>query len=214
MDKSKVLKKIKDGVKGEMSGEGTGHDWWHIQRVLRNALAIAKKEKGADNFIVQLAALTHDLDDWKFRKEKRFDVKKFLTKNGVSKEDINKVLEIVENLSFKMGTNRYKLKTLEGKIVQDADRLDALGAIGIARLFAFGGKVGREIHNPDKKFKEYKSLNNLKWSTNTSLSHFYEKILLLHSKMHTKTGQKIALGRHKYIQNYLKQFYAEWDGLR
>ncbi len=214
MDKNKILEKVAEGTKKEMQGEGTGHDWWHIKRVLENARAIARKEKGSDLYILELAVLTHDLDDWKFQKEKKFNVRKFLRECGVELRDIERVREITEHLSFKMGTNKHKMKTLEGKIAQDADRLDALGAIGIARLFAFGGRVGREIHNPEKKYRKYKSVKNLKWSTNTSLSHFYEKVLFLRDKMNTKTGRTMADKRHQYTENFLKQFYAEWEGKR
>ncbi len=214
MNQLEVIRKTEALVKAKMLGEGTGHDWWHVDRVRRNALGIAKKEKQGDLFIIQLAALTHDLDDWKFRTTKQpLNSLKILSAAGLNKQLIQKVLDITEISSFKLGTNKAKMKTIEGKIVQDADRLDAIGAIGIARLFAFGGSKGREIHNPGKKRVKYKSVKQLKWSTNTSLHHFSEKLLFLKDRMNTKTGKRFALKRHKFMQNYLKEFHREWKSI-
>jgi len=209
-----MLRKAEKLVRAKMSGEGTGHDWWHVDRVRRNALEIAKLEKKGDKTIIELAALTHDLDDWKFRKAKKpVNTIRILSSAGFSKKVIEKVLKITEHMSFKLGTNKVKMTTIEGKIVQDADRLDALGAIGIARLFAFGGMKGREIHNPEKKIVKYKTIKALRWLQNTSLHHFEEKLLFLKNRMNTKTGKKLALRRHKFMKHYLAEFHREWKGL-
>lgn len=194
-----------------MSGEGTGHDWWHVDRVRKLARRIARTE-GGDLYIINLAALLHDLDDWKFRRQgQSVNVKRLLQKFKVDKDTIKKVLEITENISFKLGTNKHKMMTIEGKVVQDADRLDAIGAIGIARLFAFGGKFGRQIHDPEKKVKLYKSLRNFKWTTNTSLHHFNEKLIHIKDRMNTVTGKRMARRRHSFLEVYLKEFYKDWD---
>ncbi len=214
MNELDIIRKTETLVKDKMLGEGTGHDWWHVDRVRRNAISIAKKEKKGDLFIIQLAALTHDLDDWKFRTTKQpVNSLRILSAAGLDKQIIQRVLEITEKGSFKLGTNKAKIKSIEGKIVQDADRLDAIGAIGIARLFAFGGSKGREIHNPNKKLVRYKSLKGFKWSTNTSLHHFHEKLLFLKNRMNTKTGKRLALKRHKFMLAYLKEFHSEWKSL-
>ncbi len=208
-----VLRKTQKLVRQKMLGEGSGHDWWHIDRVRRNALSIAKSENKADLIIVELAALTHDLDDWKFRKTKEpVNTLAILKKAGLDKDSIKRILDITENISFKLGTNHEVMKSLEGKIVQDADRLDAIGAIGIARLFTFGGSKGREIHNPEKKLVRYKSIKQLKWSTNTSFHHFEEKLLHLKNLINTKTGKQMALSRHKFMLTFLEEFHKEWKG--
>ncbi len=211
MNKNQVIKKVNDFVRKKMSGEETGHDWHHIDRVRKMALKIAKAEKKGDLFVIELAALTHDLDDWKFKKSNSTDVRKLLLNFGVNENTVNQVLEITENISFKFGTNKYKMQTWDGKIAQDADRLDAIGAIGIARVFAFGGKYGREIHEPNKPITKRRNLKNIKWATNTTIHHFYEKLLIVKDNLHTKTAKKIASQRHKFMEGFLKQFYSEWD---
>lgn len=202
-------------VKREMAGEGSGHDWWHTYRVWRMAIRIAKKEK-ADLFIVQLGALMHDLADFKahggdLTVNPRV-ARKWLGSIGADGETISRVCHIVGNVSFKGAGEKNLIKTKEGMVVQDADRLDAIGAIGVGRVFAYGGYVKREIHDPFTKpvlhssFKEYKSTNS------TTINHFYEKLLLLKDRMNTKTAKKIALRRHKFMKNYLKEFFNEWEG--
>ena len=170
----------------------------------------------ADLFIVQLGALLHDIADWKFNNGD-FEIgpkiaREFLEKLKVEENVILKVCDIIRNISFKGAGVKSQIKTLEGKIVQDADRLDALGAMGISRIFAYGGVVGREIHNPNIKPKLHKTFKQYKNQKSTSINHFYEKILLLKDLMNTKTGKKMANQRHKFIENYLKQFYKEWEG--
>lgn len=196
-----------------MGIEPTGHDWFHVERVYKNALYIAKNENGCDIFIVKLASLLHDIADWKFHDDPEAGEKTariWLEKNNVSKEVIDRVCGIVATMSYRGGTNP-PMKTIEGKIVQDADRLDALGAIGIARAFAFGGYKERQIYNPKLKPKKYKTAIQYKNSNGTTINHFYEKLLLLSNKMNTKTGKRIAARRHKILENYLEEFYKEWD---
>lgn len=215
MKKSEVLKLTRKHVKDLLSGEGTGHDWFHIERVVKNARLISKKE-GGDFFIIELAALLHDIADWKFHGgDSTIGAKKtdeLLRKLKVDSEIKEKVVEIVEHISYKGGTNTHEMRSLEGRIVQDADRLDAMGALGIARVFAFGGSMARAIHDPSIKPKLMKSFEAYKKRTQTSINHFYEKLLLLKEKMNTKTGRLLAMKRHKFMESYLKQFYKEWDG--
>lgn len=214
-----ILDKTRQFVRKTMEGEGTGHDWWHVVRVVNNALHIAQKE-GGDLFVIELAALLHDIADWKFNdgdtKVGARVAQEWLQKVGADEIVIAEVAYIVENVSFKGGTNMHVMKTIEGKIVQDADRLDAMGAIGIARTFAFGGAFGRSIYNPEIEPKDYDSFKSFQQNTqdNHTINHFYEKLLLLKDKMNTKTGRQLAKQRHEFMENYLLQFYAEWEGGR
>lgn len=217
INKKTIIKKTEEFVKEKLSGDGTGHDWWHIKRVVGNAKQIAKIE-GGDLFIIELAALLHDIADWKFNngdstKGARIS-RKWLKDLSIGRSIYNEVGFIVEHLSFKGGTNAIKMRSIEGKIVQDADRLDALGAIGIARTFAYGGSMNREIYNPNIKPSTFNSLEAYasSMSKNHTINHFYEKLLLLKTQMNTKTGKKLAQNRHKYMENFLDRFYAEWDG--
>jgi uncharacterized protein len=200
-------------VKQCMGYESTGHDWWHVDRVRKTALHIAAEEE-ADHLIVELAALLHDLGDWKLNAGTDLGSKparQWLDQHNVDINAINHVCEIIDNMSFR-GGNKPPMNTIEGKIVQDADRLDALGAIGIARAFAFGGKRDREIYNPGSKPETFDSFEAYRDAKSSTINHFYEKLLLLKDKMNTETGKTLAEERHKYMENYLKQFYYEWDG--
>jgi len=202
-------------VKQRLTGEGTGHDWWHIERVRRAAVLIAKQEN-ADLFVVELAALLHDISDWKFHGGDENagprEARSWLEKIGVEKTVIDHVCEIIHDLSFKGAGVKAAMRTNEGMVVQDADRLDALGAIGIARAFAYGGHKNREIYNPDilptlhKSFEEYKTANG------TTINHFYEKLLLLKDLMNTPTARAIAEERHAYMEAFLARFMKEWGG--
>jgi uncharacterized protein len=216
MNKRQLIKKTEEYVKKTMLGESTGHDWWHVYRVLKTARLIAKKEK-ADMFIVELAALLHDLDDWKFCKNNSDEPIKaieWLEKNKVPEKDASHIIGIIKNMSFKGGTVKAIIATIEGKAIQDADRLDALGAIGIARTFATGSRLGREIYNPSIRPIKYQNFTQMKKSKSTSINHFYEKNLLLKDLMNTKTGKKIAKKRHHFMEEYLAEFYKEWDGIK
>ncbi|MBI2051487.1 HD domain-containing protein [Candidatus Roizmanbacteria bacterium] len=214
MKKKQILQATRRHVRGLLSGEPTGHDWWHIERVTRLSKRIAQKE-GGDLFVIELAALLHDIADWKFHGgDETVGAKKareWLQKLQIDEATISDVESIIQNISYKATTKASKMKTKEGIIVQDADRLDAIGATGIARAFAFGGHVGIEIYNPAIKPKKFESFKDLKKIINktTTINHFYEKLLLLKDKMNTKTGKKLAKERHKFMEQYLKQFYKE-----
>lgn len=213
MNRNKIIEEVKKHLKKTFKGEATGHDWWHSERVWKMSKEIAKKE-GGDLFIIELAALLHDIADWKFHEgdtkigpEK---AKTLLKKLGVDNKSINHICHIIDNVSFKGAGVKNKIKTKEGKIVQDADRLDVIGAIGIARTFAYGAYKGREIYNPDIKPKLHKSFKEYKSSNGTSINHFYEKLLFLKDRLNTKTAKKIAQKRHEFLESYLKQFFKEW----
>ena len=215
MKKKLIIKKTAEFVKKHLEKEPTGHDWWHTKRVWRLALKIAKKEKGVDLFVVQLAALLHDIADHKFHKGDDTLgpqlAEKWLKKLKVKKEVISHVCEIIKEISFKGAKVKSKMKTKEGMIVQDADRLDAIGAIGIARCFATGAKLNQEIYNPKIKPKLHTSFEEYKKARSTSINHFYEKLLLLKDLMNTKTAKKIAEKRHKFMKQFLDRFFKEWN---
>ena len=217
MTKASVIKATESYVKEALGKEGTGHDWWHIVRVRNNAKAICKVEK-TDKFIVDLAILLHDVGDRKVINKDEDDysiAENFLKKNKVSVETIESVMFIIKNMSFsKTVGNKIDGMSKEFQVVQDADRLDAIGALGIARAFSFGGSRRRLMYDPTQKVKKIKTTEDYKKSGNSTLHHFYEKLLLLKDIMNTKTAKKIALKRHKYMENYIKQFLHEWEGLK
>lgn len=214
MNKEEIIKKTAKYIKEKLEGEGSGHDWWHVYRVWQMAKHLAKKEK-ADLFTVELAALLHDIADWKFHDEKAGGIatKKWLEFLELPQNIVDEVSFIVDNISWKGGTNKTKMKTIEGKVVQDADRLDAIGAIGIARAFAFGGNTNAKMHDPDIKPMTFKNFEEFKKSmrVNTVINHFYEKLLLLRDKMNTKTAKEIAIKRHEFMIEFLDIFYKEWN---
>lgn len=205
-------------VKETLSGAEAGHDWFHIERVFKNAQLIAKDEK-ANKLVVALAALLHDIADAKFHNGDetigpRIATEFLLTQN-VDRVIITQVIEIIENISFKNSFSKDKKKlekSIELAIVQDADRLDALGAIGIARAFNYGGFKNRELYNPAILPDYQLNKETYKNSKAPTINHFYEKLLLLKDRMNTPTGRKIAKKRHRYMKNYLQQFYDEWEG--
>lgn len=202
-------------VKEKLSGEGTGHDWFHTERVYKNAIHIAKGET-VNLLVIQLAALLHDIADYKFHDgDENLGgevASNWLRKIGVDESIVLQVKEIIDHMSFKNSFDSEYVLSLEGKVVQDADRLDAIGAIGIARAFAYGGKVGREIYNPNITPAHYQTKEEYKQNTGPSLNHFYEKLLLLKDKMNTKTGKQLAEQRHAFMAQYLEVFLAEWNG--
>lgn len=215
MTKKQILKKTETYIRKKFETEGTGHDWWHIKRVLNNARAIGRAEK-ADMFIVELGALLHDIADFKFHggddKIGGQAAAALLQKCKADSETIKKVRHIVDNVSFKGLGVTPTMKSLEGKVVQDADRLDALGAVGIARAFAYGGHKGRPIYDPTQKPQKAQTFAQYKKWESSSFHHFYEKLLHLKKLMNTKTGKKMAEKRHTFIIAFMKQFLAEWDG--
>lgn len=213
MEKQEIINKTAEFAREKLSGDGTGHDWFHVERVWKTTKYLAEKEK-AYSFVAELAALLHDIADWKFNggddTEGARVSDEWLKSLNVEKEIINKVIEIVEHSSYKGGKGK-KLETIEGFVMQDADRLDALGAIGIARTFAYGGSQAREIYDPEKKPRTFENFEEYKNYKSTSINHFYEKMLLLKDLMNTETAKKIAEERHTFMEKYLEEFYKEWE---
>jgi len=202
-------------VKEKLDKAEGGHDWFHIERVYKNAMQIAVDET-CDLTVVKLGALLHDIADSKFHQgDEEIGPKtaqKFLESENVTEEIIEHVIQIIKNISFKGGNFEKTFSSKELEIVQDADRLDALGAIGIARTFNYGGFKNRAIYNPTIAPKLNMSKEEYKKSEAPTLNHFYEKLLLLKDKMNTETGKKLALERHRFMELFLSQFYAEWEG--
>jgi len=204
-------------VKQELQGAEGGHDWFHIERVYKNALLIAKDEN-CDLLVVELGALLHDIADSKFHNGDETvgpkTARKFLESHQVDENTILHVINIIENISFKGGNFERKFSSIELDIVQDADRLDAIGAIGIARAFNYGGFKNRPLYDPEIPVNLTMSKEEYKNSVNPTINHFYEKLLLLKDKMNTKSGQKIAQQRHEFMESFLSQFDAEWNGVK
>ena len=212
MNRTQKLERTIDYIKSVFTGDNTGHDWWHIYRVWKTAKTIAEKE-GADLYITEMAALLHDLDDWKFNEsDEPVKAIAWLKEIGEDDKTTNAIIEIINNVSFKGSGVETPMHGLEGKCVQDADRLDAIGAIGVARSFAYGGHKGHEIYNPDVPPTMHQNFEDYKNKTSHTVNHFYEKLLLLKDRMNTKTGLAMAQARHDYMEAFLKQFYAEWEG--
>lgn len=217
MTESLVIKNAETFVKKALSGEGTGHDWWHIERVRNNARRICKSEK-ADMFVVDLALLLHDVGDRKVLNADEDDysiARNFLIRQKVPLETIEKIMFIIENMSFSKSLNSKRdSASLEFYVVQDADRLDAIGAIGIARVFAYGGSKARPLYDPTKTAQKINTTKNYRKLNSSSLHHFEEKLFLLKGLMNTKTAKRIAQERHVYMKSYVKQFLLEWEGKR
>ncbi len=198
MDQQSILEAVRAFVKREFSGEGTGHDFFHLERVVNIAIRIAREEK-ADLFLTELAAWLHDVGDHKLNNgvdKSEEQITAILRELHTPDNVILNIITIVSQVSFSKGK---KAESIEAKIVQDADRLDAIGAIGLARVFAYGGSKQREIYNPEQPEQ-------------TSIQHFYDKLLKLKDLMQTQSGRQIALERHVYLESFLKRFYEEWDG--
>lgn len=210
-----IISATADHVKEKFTGEGSGHDWWHIYRVWNNAKHIAAHEE-ADIFIVELAALLHDIADHKFHNGDETVgprvATEWLQSLKVPDDVIEHICTVIKEISFKGAGTSSEMSSIEGAIVQDADRLDAIGAIGIARAFAYGGHKNREMYNPDIKPVQHQSFETYKSNTAPTINHFYEKLLLLKDRMHTETAKGIAKQRHQYMEDFLAQFYAEWEG--
>ena len=215
MDASIILEQTIEFVKHELAGAEGGHDWWHIYRVWNISKEIAKTEK-ADLLVVQLAALLHDIADYKFHNgDETIGPQKaemFLNSIGVDPLIINHVLSIIKNISFKGGKINRDFSSKELDIVQDADRLDAMGAIGIARAFNYGGFKGRQLYDPGIAPDLNMSTEQYKNSSAPTINHFYEKLLLLKDRMNTTTGKKMAKNRHEFMLFFLEQFYWEFEG--
>ncbi|WP_430467034.1 HD domain-containing protein [Winogradskyella ouciana] len=216
MTNDKLIEATKAFVKEQLKHAEGGHDWFHIERVYKNTLRIAKHEN-VDLTVVSLAALLHDIADPKFNDGDETigprKASKFLLEQNVDSEVIEHVTKIIENMSFK---NSFDLNTSftskEMEVVQDADRLDAIGAVGIARCFNYGGFKNRPLYDPEIKPNLNMTKAEYKATKAPTINHFYEKLLLLKEQMNTKTGRRIAADRHKYMEGFLKQFYDEWEG--
>ena len=202
-------------VKKIFESDFSGHDYFHTLRVYKTAVRIAKAE-GADVKIVSLAALLHDVDDIKLSPktyENKDNARAFMSKNGIDKATADKICEIIDEISYK-GTSSVEPKTLEGKCAQDADRLDAIGAVGVARAFAFGGNHNRVMHDPDIPPLLNMSGEEYRRHISTTVNHFYEKLFNLADMMNTNTAREIATARNQYMKDYISEFLAEWDGER
>lgn len=217
MENKTIILNTIEFVKSTLADAEGGHDWWHVYRVWKTSKHIAQYED-VDVFIVELGALLHDIADSKFHNGDEEigprRAKAFLESLQVGTEVIIHVVNIINNISFKGGKLSQKFKSPELDVIQDADRLDALGAIGIARTFNYGGFKGRSIYNPEIKPNLNLTKEEYKNSNAPTLNHFYEKLLLLKDRMNTQTGRKMAEERHTFMLAYLDQFYKEWDGER
>ena len=215
MDNDTVLQNTKAFVKNRLAGEVTGHDWWHVVRVVNIARKIHAAE-GGDWFVIELSLLLHDVGDRKVINKEDDDhsiSKSFLESQNVSTEIVNKVMRIIETMSYsKSFDGTEKDNSTEFKIVQDADRLDAIGAIGISRAFAYGGSKSRLLYDPHYKTQTFTTSEDYKKSGGTTIHHFYEKLLLIKDGLNTKTAQEIAAKRDEFMRLFLKEFLEEWNG--
>ncbi len=223
MNHAEIIQKTAEYVKAEFARDSSGHDWWHIYRVWKNALALCQHEN-ADVYTVELAALLHDLDDWKLippppagdgpgmiADGTPVRALAWLRQMEVSPAVTEHVCQIITHLSFKGAAVENKISTLEGMIVQDADRLDAIGAIGIARAFAYGGHAGRPLYDPAEPPQMHQSFEQYKASRSATINHFYEKLLLLKDRMNTPAAKRIAAERHAFMQEFIQRFMIEWE---
>ena len=215
MNKQLIISNTETFVKSTLENAEGGHDWFHILRVWNNAKLIAKSEN-VDDFIIELGALLHDIADSKFYNGDETIgpkiAREFLENQNVEEAVIHHVENIINNISYKGGNFEQKFKSPELDVVQDADRLDAIGAVGIARCFNYGGFKNRQLYNPNIPPNLTMTKEEYKNSKAPTINHFYEKLLLLKDKMNTTTGKKIAEERHQYMETFLQQFYSEWEG--
>jgi uncharacterized protein len=214
MTNDELILRTAEHVRAAFQHDSSGHDWWHLHRVWQTALRLAREER-ADRFVVELAALLHDLDDWKLQPNgdgSPTRAEAWLRELGVEPTVRDRVCAIITHLSFKGAGVENRIDTLEGRIVQDADRLDAIGAVGIARAFAYGGSRGRALHDPTQEPQRHETFEQYRQNQGTTLNHFHEKLLLLKDRMNTAAGKRLAEGRHAYLEGFLERFLAEWDG--
>ncbi|WNR43944.1 HD domain-containing protein [Paenibacillus roseipurpureus] len=215
LDKEQILHAAEALVKEKLERDSSGHDWWHIYRVVQTTKRIAAQE-GADAFVCELAALLHDVVDEKLNADPaaaQRELEAWLAASGTPAAQIAHVLEIISTMSFKGGA-RPPMRTLEGQVVQDADRLDAIGAVGISRVFAYSGWKGRPIHDSAVTVREHMTEAEYRGGNDTAINHFYEKLLKLKELMNTAYARQLAEERHRFMELYLQQFYAEWEGER
>jgi len=217
MNTSELINKTIAFVKEKLNDAEGGHDWFHIERVYKNALLIAK-DTVCDLTVVQLGALLHDIADSKFHNGDETigpkTARAFLEGENASEDIIAHVVNIIENISYKGGNFEKKFSSVELDIVQDADRLDAIGAIGVARAFNYGGFKNRALYNPEIAPVTNMTKEEYKKNNAPTINHFYEKLLLLKDKMNTEKGKEIAAERHHFMETFLAQFYAEWEGVK
>lgn len=216
MNQEEIIKSTEQFIETEFRSEGSGHDWFHISRVRSMALRIGKQE-GCDLFVVEMAALLHDLDDWKLsgalnNGENR--AANWLKQAGLSSVISTLILRIIDEVSFKGAGIETPVSSKEAAVVQDADRLDAIGAIGVARTFAYGGHKNRLIYDPAINPVVHDSFHEYKNNTAPTINHFYEKLLLLKDRMNTETAKAIAKKRHKFMADFLDQFFDEWEAIK
>lgn len=213
MNKQEQLLETELYIRRKFEEESSGHDWWHIDRVRKLSLKIATAED-ADLFIVELAALLHDLDDWKLNgndPESYTKTNLWLDKIKLDTVTQNQIIKIVKQVSFKGAGVNTKPDIIEAQIVQDADRLDAIGAIGIARAFSYGGNRNRLLYDPNSEPEYHETFEAYKANSGSTINHFYEKLILLKDFMNTETAKKYALARHAFMEKFLHQFFDEWE---
>jgi uncharacterized protein len=213
MEQQKIIEATTTFVKNILQHDSSGHDWWHIERVRKAALQIGEKEN-ANLFVVEMAALLHDVADEKLNKSEEeglMKVRNWLSSLQIMESEQEEVIEIISTMSFK-GGSRPPMKTIEGQVVQDADRLDAIGAIGIARTFAYAGSHGDLIYDPELPFRDSMTKEEYRNGKSTAVNHFYEKLLKLKDTLNTNAAKKAAQERHDFMTAFLDQFYKEWNG--
>jgi uncharacterized protein len=201
-------------VRQTLQGDSSGHDWWHVWRVWQTSIRIGRIE-GADLLVVQLAALLHDIADWKFHGGDETAgprvAREWMAQQRVAAQTIDHVCDIIAHLSFKGAGVASQMTTLEGQVVQDADRLDAVGAVGIGRAFAYGGHAGRPMYDPAILPEQHATFEAYKKNSGPTINHFYEKLLLLKDRMNTATARQLAADRHAFMEEFLRRFYDEWN---
>jgi uncharacterized protein len=214
MKQEQIIQETENFVAGELEREGSGHDWFHIERVRKLTLRIGQEEK-CDLFIAEMAALLHDLDDWKLisssEKDELGKVERWLSKIGMETETSSKILQCISDISFRGAGVETPVRSFEAAVVQDADRLDAMGAIGIARTFAYGGHKSRLIYDPKVLPVMHSDFESYQKSSAPTINHFYEKLLLLKDRMNTQTARYLAEERHQFMEIFLTQFFEEWE---
>lgn len=210
----KIIEQTEEFVKAELGEDATGHDYYHVDRVRKLALYIAMEERKGDLFTIEMAALLHDIPDEKLNQsieDGYFKLHSFLETLPLTQIQKQRIVDIISKISYK-GGNEAELTTFEEKVVRDADRIDAMGAIGIARAFSYGGKNGQLIFDPNIKIRTNITNKQYRNEKSTSIHHFYEKLLVLKERMHTSTAKRIAEERHQWLEMYLEQFFKEWNG--
>ncbi len=215
LSREEILSRTEAFIREQLEGDSSGHDWWHIARVRASAMVIGRAEN-ADMYVVELAALLHDVADWKFQggddSAGPRAARAWLESLAVEGETIDHVCEIIATISFKGAKVATPMRTLEGRVVQDADRLDAIGAVGIARTFAYGGHAGQAMHDPTLAAEAHATFADYKSKRTTTINHFHEKLLLLKDRMNTAAGRRQAEARHTFMETFLRQFDNEWNG--